>query len=223
MKATISRYPRSGCRINKKRAGEIIQLLEREYPDARVALLHKNPFQLLIATILSAQSTDVQINKITKKLFLKYKGPEDFVKEPIKEIENDIRSSGFYRNNAKNIQNSCRILIEDFNSRVPRTMEELTTLPGVARKTANIVLSGGFGIIDGIPIDTHVKRLSGRLGLTQSKDPVKIERDLMQMVPKEEWFHISNLLIWHGRNICDARKPRHDKCVLYDLCPSRNI
>lgn len=203
--------------------GEIIRLLEREYPSARVALLHKNPFELLIATILSAQSTDVQINKITKRLFLKYKGPEDFVKEPIKEIENDIRSSGFYRNKAKNIKNACKLLVKDFNSQVPRTMEELITLPGVARKTANIVLSGGFGIIDGIPVDTHVKRLSGRLGLSDNTDPTKIERDLMECVPKREWFHISNLLIWHGRRVCDARRPRHDKCVLYDLCPSRTL
>jgi endonuclease-3 len=197
--------------------------LEREYPNARVALKHKNPFQLLIATILSAQSTDVQINKIAKKLFKKYNGPIDFVKKPIEEIENDIRSSGFYRNKAKNIQNSCRILMEDFNSEVPQTMEELTTLPGVARKTANIVLSGGFGIIDGIPVDTHVKRLSKRLGLTQNTDPVKIERDLMELVPKEDWFHISNLLIWHGRRVCDARRPLHDKCVLYHLCPSKEL
>jgi endonuclease-3 len=195
--------------------------LEREYPEAGIALKHKNPFELLIATILSAQSTDVQINKITKNLFKKYKEPIDFAKAPLSEIERDIRSSGFYRNKAKNIQNSCRILIEDFNFEVPSTMKELTMLPGVARKTANIVLSGGFGITCGIPVDTHVKRLSGRLGLTKSTDPVKIESDLMKLVPKEQWFHISNLLIWHGRNICDARKPLHDKCVLYHLCPSK--
>ncbi len=197
--------------------------MEREYPDARVALKHKNPFQLLIATILSAQSTDVQINKITKNLFKKYNGPIDFVKTPIEEIENDIRSSGFYRNKAKNIKKTCEILLSDFDSNVPQTMEELTTLPGVARKTANIVLSGAFGIIEGIPVDTHVKRLSKRLGLTKNTDPVKIERDLMQRVPKEDWFHISNLLIWHGRRVCDARKPLHDKCVLYPLCPSKEL
>ena len=197
--------------------------MEREYPDVKVELSHKNPFQLLIATILSAQSTDVQINKITRKLFLKYKSPIDFVKEPIEEIERDIKSSGFYRNKAKNIKKTCEILVEDFNSRVPSTMEELITLPGAARKTANIVLSGGFGIIDGIPVDTHVKRLSGRLGLTKNTDPVKIESDLMNLVPKEHWFHISNLLIWHGRSVCDARKPNHDKCVLYHLCPSKGL
>ncbi len=209
--------------MKKGNAGEIIRLLEREYPGTGVALTHKNPFQLLVATILSAQSTDVQINKITKKLFLKYKAPIDFVRTPIEEIEKDIKSSGFYRNKAKNIKKTCEILASDFDSRVPRTMEELVTLPGVARKTANIVLSGGFGVIEGVPVDTHVKRLSKRLGLTDNTDPVKIERDLMEIVPRSEWFHISNLLIWHGRRVCDARKPRHGECVLYDLCPSRTL
>lgn len=223
MKATISLFPRSGCRISRKRAGEIIKLLEREYPEAGIALEHKNPFELLVATILSAQSTDVQINKITKKLFLKYTSPTDFVKAPITEIERDIHSSGFYRAKAKNIKNSCRILVEDFNSQVPSTMEELITLPGVARKTANIVLTGAYGKVEGIAVDTHVKRLSGRLGLTKNTDPVKIESDLMDIVPKSEWFHISNLLLWHGRNVCDARLPKHDKCVLYHLCPSKEL
>jgi endonuclease-3 len=207
----------------KEKAAEIIRILGKEYPDARVALEHKNPFQLLIATILSAQSTDVQINKITRKLFKKYRAPEDLAKAPLEEIETDIRSSGFYRNKAKNIKNACRILIKDFDSEVPRTMEELITLPGVARKTANIVLSGGFGIIAGIPVDTHVKRLSGRLGLTDNIDPTKIEQDLMEIVPKGEWFYISSLLIFHGRAVCDARRPRHEECVLYDLCPSRTL
>lgn len=209
--------------MNKERVGEIIKLLSREYPDARVALEHKNPFQLLIATILSAQSTDVQINKITKTLFKKYKGPEDFADAHIEEIENDIKSSGFYRNKAKNIQNTCKILVNDFNSDVPRTMEGLIKLSGVARKTANIVLSGGYGIVEGIPVDTHVKRLSQRLGLTDNSDPNKIERDLMEIVPKSEWFHISDMLLFHGRTVCDARRPKHDRCVLYNLCPSRDI
>jgi endonuclease-3 len=207
----------------KKKAEEIIRLLSRKYPDARVALEHKNPFQLLVATILSAQSTDVQINKITKNLFKKYTSPEDFAKAPIEELEIDIKSSGFYRNKARNIQNACKILVRDFNSEVPQTMEDLIKLSGVARKTANIVLSGGFGIVEGIPVDTHVKRLSQRLGLTDNADPNKIERDLMEIVPKGEWFHISHMLIFHGRAVCDARRPRHDVCVLYDLCPSRNL
>lgn len=209
--------------MNKERVGEIIKLLSREYPDTRVALEHKNPFQLLIATILSAQSTDVQINKITKTLFKKYKGPEDFADAHIEELENDIKSSGFYRNKAKNIQNTCKILVNDFNSDVPRTMEGLIKLSGVARKTANIVLAGGYGIVEGIPVDTHVKRLSQRLGLTDNSDPNKIERDLMEIVPKSEWFHISDMLIFHGRTVCDARRPKHDRCVLYNLCPSRDI
>ncbi len=207
----------------KDRAVEIIKRLKKEHPSAGVALEHNDPFQLLIATILSAQSTDVQINKITKNLFKKYKGPQDFASAPLEEIESDIRSSGFYRNKARHIQETCKILTSDFNSEVPKTMDKLTTFPGVARKTANIVLSSSYGIIEGIAVDTHVKRLSQRLGLSKNKDPDKIERDLMEIVPKEGWFSISNLLIFHGRAICDAKKPKHDKCVLYDICPSREI
>lgn len=209
--------------MRNEKTGEIIRLLGYEYPNAGVALEHKNPFELLIATILSAQATDVQINKITKTLFKKYRRPQDFAAAPRWEIENDIKSSGFYRNKAKNIQKTCEILTRDFNSKVPRTMEELVKLPGVARKTANIVLSGGYGIIDGIAVDTHVKRLSQRLGLSCNHDPVKIERDLMEIVPREEWFIISNLLIFHGRAVCNARRPKHGGCVLYHLCPSRSV
>ncbi|MEE8403012.1 MAG: endonuclease III [Candidatus Hydrothermarchaeaceae archaeon] len=209
--------------MRTEKAGEIIRLLGQEYPDARVALEHKNPFELLIATILSAQSTDVQINKITKTLFEKYRGPEDFATARIEEIETDIKSSGFYRNKARHIQKTCEILVKEFNSGVPRTMEDLVRLPGVARKTANIVLSRGYGIIGGIPVDTHVKRLSQRLGLTDNSDPDKIERDLMEAVPRGAWFNMSNLLISHGRAVCDARRPRHDSCVLCHLCPSRSI
>jgi endonuclease-3 len=209
--------------LKKERATDIIRLLGKEYPDARIALKHKNPFELLIATILSAQSTDVQINKITEGLFKKYRVPEDFADAHIEEIENDIRSSGFYRNKAKNIRNTCKILVREFNSEVPQRMYDLIKLPGVARKTANIVLSGGYGIVEGIPVDTHVKRLSQRLGLTDNSDPNKIERDLMEIVPKSEWFYMSNMLIFHGRAVCDARKPGHDRCVLHHLCPSRDI
>ncbi|MEE8401997.1 MAG: endonuclease III [Candidatus Hydrothermarchaeaceae archaeon] len=209
--------------MSKKRATEIIRLLGQKYPDAGVALLHKNPFELLIATILSAQSTDVQINKITKVLFKKYQSPIDFARAPLEEIEIDIKSSGFYKNKAKNIQKTCEILANVYDSKVPRTMAELITLPGVARKTANIVLSGGFGTIDGIPVDTHVKRLSQRLGLSKNTDPNKIEKDLMKIVPKVDWFNISNLLIFHGRAVCNARRPRHENCILYDLCPSRDM
>ena len=209
--------------MRKENASEIIRLLEQEYPEAKVALEHRNPFQLLIATILSAQSTDIQINKITKTLFKKYTKPEDFARAHIEEIENHIRSSGFYRNKARNIKKTCEILVRDFNSEVPRTMEDLVKLPGVARKTANIVLSGCYGVIEGIAVDTHVKRLSQRLGLADSSDQNKIERELMEIVPREEWFNISNLLVFHGRAVCDARRPKHDGCVLYHLCPSRDI
>lgn len=209
--------------MKKEKASEIILLLGQEYPDAKIALKHKNPFELLIGTILSAQSTDVQINKITKSLFKKYRRPEDFAKAHMEEIENDIKSSGFYRNKAKNIRKTCEILVRDFSSEVPQRMEDLVKLPGVARKTANIVLSGGYGIVEGIAVDTHVKRLSQRLGLTDSSDQNKIERDLIEIVPREEWFHISNLLIFHGRTVCDAKRPKHDRCVLYHLCPSRDL
>ncbi len=206
------------------RTTEIITLLKKEYSDTPMtALLHSNPFELLVATILSAQSTDVMINRITKDLFKKYRGPEDFANVPVEKLEKDIRSSGFYRNKAKNIKKTCEILVEKFDSNVPRTMEELVTLPGVARKTANIVLANSYGILVGIAVDTHVKRLSQRLGLTKNKDPNKIERDLMELVPQEEWSDFSHLLIFHGRNVCNARKPKHDSCILYRLCPSREI
>ncbi len=206
------------------RITEIITLLKEEYSDnPKTALHHSSPFELLVATILSAQSTDVMINRITKDLFKKYRGPEDFANAPIEELERDIKSSGFYRNKARNIKKTSRILVEKFNSNVPRTMEELITLPGVARKTANIVLANSYGILVGIAVDTHVRRLSQRLGLTENNDPNKIERDLMEIVPQEEWSNFSHLLIFHGREVCNARKPRHDRCVLYHLCPSREI
>jgi endonuclease-3 len=200
---------------------EIIKRLLMEYPMPKTALTHKTPFELLVATILSAQSTDVQINKITRDLFLKYRGPGDYVKVSQEELEQDIRSSGFFRQKAKNIKATSLMIIEEFGGEVPRSMEELTRLPGVARKTANIVLSNAFGIHEGIAVDTHVKRLSGRLGLSKQKDPNKIEQDLLKIVPKDYWRDFSHILIYHGRNVCQARKPLHERCVLYDLCPSR--
>jgi len=205
----------------RKVVKEIIALLEKEYPNPKTALRYSTPFELLVATILSAQSTDVQVNRITKDLFKKYHGPEDYARVTQEELEQDIRSSGFYRNKAKNIRATSRMLLEEFGGEVPRSMEELTRLPGVARKTANIVLSNAFGIDEGIAVDTHVKRLSRRLGLSESRDPNRIEEDLMEMVPKEYWRDFSHLLILHGRAVCQARRPRHDKCVLYGLCPSR--
>ncbi len=199
---------------------EIRALLKKEYPDVKIALDFSNPLELLIATILSAQSTDKQINKVTKTLFKKYRTPQDYVNTPQEELEKDIYSTGFYRNKAKNIKKLCGILVENFNSKVPDTMEDLITLPGVARKTANIVLSGAFGKIEGIAVDTHVKRVSFRLGLTTNTDPEKIEKDLMKIIPKNDWDIFALLLIQHGRQVCEAKKPKCELCVLNKLCPS---
>ncbi len=199
---------------------EINALLKKDYPDVKIALDFSNPLELLIATILSAQSTDKQINKVTKILFEKYKTPQDYVKTPQEELEKDIYSTGFYRNKAKNIKKLCGILVKNFNSKVPDTMEDLIMLPGVARKTANIVLSGAFGKIEGIAVDTHVKRVSFRLGLTTNTDPEKIEKDLMKIISKNDWDIFALLLIQHGRQVCEAKKPKCEICVLNKLCPS---
>jgi endonuclease-3 len=195
-------------------------LLEKEHLDAEIALTFKNPLELLISTILSAQCTDKRVNIVTKTLFKKYKTLEDYAKADIKELELDIRSTGFYHNKARHIKKCCQMLIEKFGSQVPRTMEELLELPGVARKTANIVLSNVFGIVEGIAVDTHVRRLSERLGLTQNKNQDKIEQDLMKIVPKEMWMRFSDLLVFHGRRICMAKKPKCGECVLNKICPS---
>jgi len=205
---------------NGKRVREIIRLLRRRYPGATTALGYKNPLELLISTMLSAQCTDKRVNLVTQKLFKKYKTAEDYANADLKEFEQEIRSTGFYRNKAKNIKNCCTILVEKFNSKVPRTMGELITLPGVARKTANIVLGHGYGIAEGIAVDTHVRRVAPRLDLSDNKDPDKIEQDLMKVVPKKSWIEISDLLILHGREICTARKPKCSECVLNRLCPS---
>ncbi len=202
---------------------EIIKRLKKEYPKPATALTFKSPFELLVATILSAQTTDVHVNRVTESLFRKYKTIKDYADVSLEALQKDLSSINFYNNKAKNIQASARMIIEKFNSNVPKTMEELTTLPGVARKTANIVLSNAYGTNEGIAVDTHVKRLAGRLGLTKYEDPVKIEKDLMAITPKEDWGNLSHLLIFHGRNICQAKKPKHKECVLYSLCPSRNI
>jgi endonuclease-3 len=201
------------------KASKIIELLEKEYPDAKTALHHTNPLELLIATILSAQCTDERVNIVTKTLFEKYKTAEDYANSDLKELEKDIRSTGFYRNKARNIKNCCRMLAEKFGSQVPRTMQEMLELPGVARKTANIVLSNAFGTVEGIAVDTHVRRLAQRLGLTENEDPNKIEEDLMRIVPKTHWMRITDLLIFHGRRICTAKKPKCGMCVLNKTCP----
>ena len=207
-----------------RRVQKIFPKLKKTYPDAKTALDHSDPMQLLIATILSAQCTDVRVNIVTKDLFKKYKGPSDWAKADIRQIENDIRSTGFYRNKARNIKKSCRIILDKFNGKVPCTMEELLTLAGVGRKTANVLLGNAFGT-PGITCDTHVIRLSRRLGLSGNKDPVKLEFDLMEIVPRKKWggwTMFSHLLIFHGRNICKARKPDCPNCPIEKHCPSAN-
>ena len=205
---------------DKERIEKIIQLLQKEYPDAKIALNFSSPLELLVATILSAQCTDERVNMVTQKLFKKYTKVEDYAKVNIEELEQDIKSTGFYHNKAKNIQNCCKLLLEKYNGNVPRTMEELLELPGVARKTANIVLYGAYGIIEGVAVDTHVRRLARRLGLTKFDNPEKIEQDLMKLLPKEKWMRFADLLIFHGRRVCNAKKPNCKGCVLSQICPS---
>lgn len=209
---------------NRDKVLTIIKLLKREYAGTPLtALRFSTPFELLVATILSAQTTDVQVNKVTPGLFRKYRNIEAFAVEKPERIARDINSVNFFNNKAKSIQKAAAMILEQFGGAVPRTMEELVTLPGVARKTANIVLSSAFGINEGIAVDTHVKRLSYLLKLTKHTDPVKIEQDLLAITPKKEWANFSHLLIYHGRAICQARRPNHAECVLYDICPSKNI
>ena len=204
----------------KERVLKIIELLEKEHPDAKVALHYSNPLELLVATMLSAQSTDETINKVTKTLFKKYTKPEDYANTDLKELEQDIRSTGFYHNKARNLQNSAKMLVKKYHSQVPKTMEELVKLPGVARKTANIVLTNAYGVVAGVAVDTHVRRLAQRLGLSENNDPNKIEQDLMRIVPKDKWMRITDLLIFHGRRVCTAKKPNCAGCVLNKICPS---
>lgn len=200
-----------------KRIKEIIKILSKEIPDSKIALRFSNPLELLIATILSAQCTDVKVNEVTMDLFKKYHSVTDYAKANLTELEEDIRPTGFYRNKAKSIQRCCHELVARFGGEVPRTLEELVTLPGVGRKTANVILGNAFGI-PGITVDTHVHRVSQRIGLTKNDDPVKIEFDLMEVVPKEEWTHFSNLLIWHGRRTCIAKKPLCEQCPIRKWC-----
>ena len=209
--------------MQEKKVRRILSLLKKEYPGATTALLHKNTLELLVATILSAQCTDARVNIVTKSLFKKYRGGLDYAFADLKEFEQDIRSTGFYHNKAKNIIGAAKMVMKKFNGRVPDSMEELIQLPGVARKTANIVLSHGYGKIEGIAVDTHVRRVSFRLALTKHDDPEKIEEDLMRITPKKEWPHLSDLLIAHGRVTCAAAKPKCPECVLVKLCPSKNI
>lgn len=207
----------------KKRFDEILKRLKKERPVAQCALTHQNPFELIVATVLSAQCTDERVNKVTLALFKKYPNPEAFAKAPLSDIEAQIRSTGFFRNKAKNIKGLCETLLRDFHGKVPRTMEELLTLPGVARKTANVVLGVAFGIGAGVVVDTHVSRVSQRLRLTRHKTPEKIEKDLMRLLPKKDWIYGSHAILLHGRYVCKARKPDCPNCSLSDLCPSRKL
>lgn len=204
----------------KDRIGKIIRILEKEYPGAHTLLAFKTPLQILVATILSAQSRDDLVNKVTPALFRKYRTVRAFARAGQAELERDVHSTGFFRNKARNIIGAARMIESDFGGRVPETMAELITLPGVARKTANIVLSSAFGIAEGIAVDVHVKRLSGRLGLSSQTDPEKIERDLLEIVPRKYWLDFNYLLVNHGRAVCQARKPECPVCKVNALCPS---
>jgi endonuclease-3 len=201
----------------KNRVKEIIRILSKGIPDSRIALKFSNPLELLIATILSAQCTDVKVNQVTADLFKMYRSSKDYAEANLAKLEEEIRPTGFYRNKARSIQKCCQELVKRFGGDVPRTLEELVTLPGVGRKTANVVLGNTFGI-PGIVVDTHVSRVSQRIGLTKNDDPVKIEFDLMEIAPKEEWTHFSNLLVWHGRKTCMARKPLCEICSVRKWC-----
>ncbi len=204
----------------RERIQRIMELLEKEHPDARIALRYSNPLELLVATMLSAQCTDRTVNEVTSRLFKKYQSAEDYARVNIRTLEREIRSTGFYHNKAKNLKKTAQVLMKSFGGHVPKRMDELLTLPGVARKTANIVLSNAFRVIEGIAVDTHVRRLSQRLGLSMNSNPDKIERDLMELIPRDQWSKFTDLLIFHGRRICAAKKPLCEKCVLSKLCPS---
>jgi endonuclease III len=211
-------------RVGPKRARimPIIERLAAEYPEATIALRYRNELELLVSVMLSAQTTDVNVNRVTERLFEKYKRPEDYLAVPPEELERDIYATGFYRQKAKALRGTMAMLLEEFDGRVPRRLEELLRLPGVARKTANVV-AAELGDPQGIVVDTHVRRLSQRLGLTKQEDPVKIERDLQRLVPREHWGRFPHLLIWHGRRVCIARAPRCEDCVVNDLCPSSRV
>lgn len=207
----------------KEHALKIIKLLKKNYPDAHCALNHTNAFELLIATILSAQCTDERVNIVTATLFRKYPRPQDFVNATQEELEKDIHSTGFFRSKAKSIRGTAEKIIKNFNGQVPRTMDELLSLNGVARKTANVVMGNAFGIASGVVVDTHVSRISQKLGLTQNKTPEKIEKDLQELVPKKDWVMFPHWLITHGRRVCIARRPKCGECFLEKLCPSSEL
>ena len=206
----------------RERIRPIIERLAGEYPDATIALRFRDDVELLVSVMLSAQTTDVNVNRVTERLFEKYRRPEDYLAVPLEELENDIRPTGFFRQKAKAIRGTMKMLLEEYDGRVPDRLEDLLRLPGVARKTANVVVAER-GEAQGIVVDTHVRRLSQRLGVTRQDDPVKIERDLMRLVPRRYWNVFPHLLIWHGRRVCIARNPRCEVCVLNDLCPASRV
>ena len=206
----------------RERIPPIVERLAAEHADATIALTFRTPLELLVSVMLSAQTTDVNVNRVTATLFEKYRRPEDYLAVPQEELERDVFATGFYRQKAKAVRGTMRLLLEEFDGEVPRTLEELTRLPGVARKTANVV-AAELGHPQGVVVDTHVRRLSQRLGLTKEEDPVKIERDLVRLVPREDWGRFPHLMIWHGRRVCDARRPRCEDCVLAELCPSSRV
>jgi endonuclease III len=204
------------------RIGPIVERLADEHPDAVIALRSTSDLELLVAVMLSAQTTDVNVNRVTERLFAKYKRPEDYLAVPAEELERDIYATGFFRQKTKSLRGTMRMLLDEFDGEVPRRIEQLVRLPGVARKTANVV-AAELGDAQGIVVDTHVRRLSQRLGLTKQEDPVKIERDLVKLVPRHDWHRFPHLLIWHGRRVCIARAPRCESCVVNDLCPSSRV
>jgi endonuclease-3 len=218
----VAEARRRGLGRRRDRIGPIIERLADEHADARIALRFRSDLDLLVSVMLSAQTTDVNVNRVTERLFEKYRRPEDYLAVPPEELERDIYQTGFFRQKTKAIRGTMRVLLESYDGEVPRRLDELTKLPGVARKTANVV-AAELGHAQGIVVDTHVRRLSQRLGLTRNDDPVKVERDLQRIVPRADWARFPHLLIWHGRRVCDARNPRCDDCVLADLCPSARI
>ena len=213
---------RRGLGPRRQRIGPILERLADAHSDATIALRFDDDLELLVSVMLSAQTTDVNVNRVTERLFRKYRRPEDYLAVPQEELERDIYTTGFYRQKAKSIRGAMRVLLEEFDGRVPRRLDELLRLPGVARKTANVV-AAELGHAQGIVVDTHVRRLSQRLGLTRHDDPVKIERDLQRVVPHADWGRFPHLLIWHGRRVCDARRPLCAECVLFDLCPAARL
>ena len=215
--------PRESRKRRNARAAEIYDLLTAEHPDAKCALVHSSPFELAVATILSAQCTDARVNKVTPELFRRYPGPAEMAAARPEDLEEAIRSTGFFRNKARSLLLMSAALVADHGGKVPRTMEELTALPGIGRKTANVILGNAFGIDLGVVVDTHVKRLSRRMGLTSASTPVKIERDLMEIFPRRHWTMLAHLLIWHGRRHCKARTPLCHQCPVSSLCPSSSV